>query len=441
MLIDRITVNRCGLIGRLWEGEEESFIMKKLIVNILLIAFVTLRLTYALYENYTMYSIMGKNLTHEKLANILSENIKLIEEPGVHKQGLIIAGPNHTAKLVKFFHNYRINYTVVTSNLHQYLKQQKSEDLSFRSANTLEHYLTYKEIQELLQEWSMFPGVTTRSIGQSVEKREIPVLQINVSPKKPAVVLECGIHAREWISHAACMNFAYTMIKNPCESIRKVSLYIVPVLNPDGYVVTHTTDRINRKNCGRPHPVDLNRNFDAGWKPKSHGGSPLYPGPKAFSEPESRAMKKLVESLGDQLIFYLGLHSYGQKAMYPYGYTRKNAKTLEMHDQIADKAVEILKCEPKTGCNRYRDSVYEYESGAISKVMYLAYGSSVDWVYDSSKSGRKAAFAIELPPKGFIGTAGFLTSPKFINPVNRSFVPTVCGMIEERLKFSDKYFI
>lgn len=41
--------------------------------------------------------------------------------------------------------------------------------------------------------------------------------------------------------------------------------YIVPVLNPDGYVHTHTKDRMWRKNRARQDGekvgVDLNRNF------------------------------------------------------------------------------------------------------------------------------------------------------------------------------------
>lgn len=171
-----------------------------------------------------------------------------MEEPGLHKAGLIISSQNHKARLLKFLKDNEVNYIVVTRDLYSYLNQRKSEDLSFRSENNLEKYNTYEEIKAMLFEWSKLSNISVRSIGESVEKRAIPMIEINVSPEKPAFLLECGIHAREWISQATCLNFAYTMIHSPCESIKKVSLYIVPVLNPDGYVKSHESDRLYRKN-------------------------------------------------------------------------------------------------------------------------------------------------------------------------------------------------
>ncbi|KAA0189471.1 hypothetical protein HAZT_HAZT010743 [Hyalella azteca] len=63
--------------------------------------------------------------------------------------------------------------------------------------------------------------------------------------------------------------------------------------------------RKNRSKANRYcYGVDLNRNF--GYK---HGGSgsssnpcsEIYRGPSAFSEPESQALKKAVESVKDRL--------------------------------------------------------------------------------------------------------------------------------------------
>jgi murein tripeptide amidase MpaA len=46
-------------------------------------------------------------------------------------------------------------------------------------------------------------------------------------------------------------------------------VHIMPMVNPDGYEYSHTTDRMWRKNRnpngGACVGVDLNRNYDYGW--------------------------------------------------------------------------------------------------------------------------------------------------------------------------------
>jgi protein MpaA len=66
---------------------------------------------------------------------------------------------------------------------------------------------------------------------------------------------------------------------------RRVDLWIVPNLNPDGRA-------LGVRQNGRG--VDLNRNFSAGWRPNGVRWDPEYPGPRPFSEPESRIAKALI---------------------------------------------------------------------------------------------------------------------------------------------------
>ena len=66
--------------------------------------------------------------------------------------------------------------------------------------------------------------------------------------------------------------------------------------NPDGIAANQ------RKNA---HGVDLNRNFSVGWKANPDHSSGYYPGPQPFSEPESRAVKRLAKRIDPDLsIFY-----------------------------------------------------------------------------------------------------------------------------------------
>ena len=45
------------------------------------------------------------------------------------------------------------------------------------------------------------------------------------------------------------------------------------------------------------------------------------PGGKAFSEPETRAMKECIEKIRKQIGIYISIHSYSQFWMTPYSYT------------------------------------------------------------------------------------------------------------------------
>jgi murein peptide amidase A len=75
-----------------------------------------------------------------------------------------------------------------------------------------------------------------------------------------------------------------------------IDLWLVPDLDPDG--LAHGT-RLNGRG------VDLNRNFPAGWRPGGRPGDLQYPGPRPFSEPESRAARRLIDQVRpDVTIWY-----------------------------------------------------------------------------------------------------------------------------------------
>lgn len=50
------------------------------------------------------------------------------------------------------------------------------------------------------------------NIGTSFEGRQMQVIKIGAGDNKPGMFFECGIHAREWISPAVCINIINKVI-------------------------------------------------------------------------------------------------------------------------------------------------------------------------------------------------------------------------------------
>jgi len=123
--------------------------------------------------------------------------------------------------------------------------------------------------------------MTTRTIGTSVRGRPI-TLQIIGDPNAPRRLLVLGcIHGNE------CAGVPVSTALSAVAPAPGVAYYLVNYPNPDG-AAAHT-----RQNARR---VDLNRNFP-GWRAAGSPGYVYYPGPGALSEPESRAVFALINSV------------------------------------------------------------------------------------------------------------------------------------------------
>jgi murein tripeptide amidase MpaA len=117
------------------------------------------------------------------------------------------------------------------------------------------------------------------TIGASVAGRTLTGIHIWGSGgkgSKPAVVFHGNVHAREWITSKTTEYIAYTLLTQYGSNaavtavVDKFDFYITPVVNPDGFVYSQTTDRLWRKNrqtvsgnscVGR----DINRNWPYQW--------------------------------------------------------------------------------------------------------------------------------------------------------------------------------
>ncbi len=151
---------------------------------------------------------------------------------------------------------------------------------------------------------------TKTVIGTSVEKRDIVAYHYGEGTTE--LLFVGGIHGGyEWNTSVLAYELMDYLKTNPDAIPDNVKVTVIPVLNPDGLakvvkvdgpfaqadVSTSATDQV----AGRfnANTVDLNRNFDCDWKASGVWQTkPVSGGSKAFSEPESQALKNYVEDKG-----------------------------------------------------------------------------------------------------------------------------------------------
>jgi hypothetical protein len=112
-----------------------------------------------------------------------------------------------------------------------------------------------------------------------------------------------GLHGGyEWNTVTLMTETLDYLTANPDVIPAQVTLYVIPVANPDGLAAG--TDRIRgRMNANQ---VDLNRNWDYQWQmTATHGIWPVFAGEFPFSEPETIALRDfIVERNLDAVVFY-----------------------------------------------------------------------------------------------------------------------------------------
>ncbi|NXG95177.1 CBPA1 Carboxypeptidase, partial [Loxia leucoptera] len=256
--------------------------------------------------------------------------------------------------------------------------------------------------------------VSKVQIGQSYEQRPLLVLKFSTGgSNRPAIWLDTGIHAREWITQATGVWTANKIAKEYGQDpsvtaiLDSMDIFLEIVTNPDGFAFTHSSNRLWRKtrsiNAGsRCVGVDPNRNWDAGFGDAGASGnscSDTYHGPYPNSEPEVKSIVDFVKSHGNIKAF-ISIHSYSQLLLYPYGYTETLAPNAQELHELSAKAVAAL------------TSLYgtKYKYGSIITTIYRASGSTVDWTYNQ---GIKYSFTFELRDTG---RNGFLLPAKQIVP-------------------------
>ncbi|XP_076015188.1 carboxypeptidase O-like [Genypterus blacodes] len=253
--------------------------------------------------------------------------------------------------------------------------------------------------------------ISSASYGNTSEKRDIVFLKLGLknpeSLQKSVIWMDCGIHAREWISPAFCQWFVkeivqtYKTNKKLTEMLQNVDIYVTPVVNVDGYIFTwsNQSTRLWRKSRSLPpagcdcYGVDLNRNFDANWGTVGvsfNCCSNIYPGESAGSQPEAQAVMKFLGSISNRTLCFLTIHSSGQLILLPYGHPQITAPNYDELVSVGQAAAAEMK----------RLYGMEYRVGTSPQILYANSGSSRDW---ARLIGIPFSYTFELRDKGEFG--------------------------------------
>lgn len=353
--------------------------------------------------------------------------------------------------MTQTFDTKLFDISILNENLQDIVDREKaqvngSRRKGSRSSSTtttrspIGHYASYSSMRDYVYQsyqnnldvvkLILFPNVTH-------ENRDLWILKLGEESNRPkkGIFIEGGAHAREWLSPATVLFIFDQLLKdyrritltrgadnNNNDNadteltdddvtmclLKEYDFYFLPLLNPDGYEFTHTSERFWRKNR-KPffsieenrycHGVDLNRNWGHGWGGKGSSAracSDTFRGPTPFSEGETFATKEFLEEKKDDIKMYVSFHSFGQFILTPWGNDRGNPYPRDYFDlyNVAIKGVRGLRRLLIPGSEIENAGVYSI--GPAAAVLYEASGSSDDWI--KAVAGIKYSYTVELPP-------------------------------------------
>jgi carboxypeptidase T len=291
---------------------------------------------------------------------------------------------------------------------------------TFATAEAVSGYHTVATLEEDLRRLAEeHPEIAElHEIGRSVEGRPLWALRIGERRGSTRKVAFLGCHhAREWISVEVPYLLAEHLLDNSSADpvarwLQTGEVWIAPMVNPDGHEHTRTENRLwrknRRRNPGGSIGVDPNRNYGYMWgvldiSTSSHVPSDeTYVGPRAFSEPEVRAVRNLVtRELFDGV---LSFHSYSQLVLFPWGYTSEPIDDEADHTEMRTLAETMERL-----IREVHGQIYTAQQASQ---LYPTAGDTTDWTYGEFDV---PSFTIELRPASALD-GGFILPAAQIQP-------------------------
>ncbi len=272
------------------------------------------------------------------------------------------------------------------------------------------NYTNYTELEARLNALATgYPDIVTLTdLGPGVQgTHNVWLLKISDDvgsddPDEPNAMLTGVHHAREPMSLEIPLYFAeqicaeYGSDPDVTDIVDNIELYIIPLLNPEGYNYDDVTNAVPKKYWRKngydwPNPnypddhgggegtgVDPNRNYTYMWGYDNYGSSPnwwsqSYRGVAAASEPENQYIISLCESKDFVAAFHY--HQFGQIFLRPFAYngTAPPSDDLAIFTEIYEGYRDAILAESGV--------YFDYDVGSAN-------GTAYDYMY-----GEFGAFA------------------------------------------------
>jgi len=396
------------------------------------------------YDGFKLIRVKAQNENQVKALQTLQQFPGLIfwKEPGLTLPTDIAVPPAAVANVTSFIEGLGLKPEVGIENIQELIDAEDRQNSyakavsTFRSgglaglARVKSYFMRFDEINTWMYEMAEhFPNTKIVSLGRSYEGRDTKALMVG-NGDKPAIFIDSGIHAREWVSVSTNLYMMYELLMGSKTGattglLEKYDWIFVPVVNPDGYEYTFDYKRMWRKNR-RPMRwcvgADPNRNFDINFGGVGTSGNACYDtyrGPRAFSEPCARNLAKFLIERGRKVRAYMSLHAYSQMWFVPYAYDRYRKP---------DDINELLRV-----ANAGTNAIYSthgriYTVGSPGEILYEASGSTMDWV--KAKTKIKYSYGIEMRPD--MNTPnGFIVPPSQIVPAGEEMWEGIKAMARE----------
>jgi carboxypeptidase A2 len=382
------------------------------------------------YDGYQVWRITVRTLAQLETVQQLARDVWMVRGSTVD----VCLSPEEQEQ----FRKAGFEGEVLIPDVGALIREQQQTEFDPQYQDLFTRYLTLDEIYGAMRQLAdQNPRlVQMLEIGRSIENRPIYALRLTRDPyrarvyrDRPQVVINAMQHAREWITTPVVLYFAYRMVAEyPTntrvrDALNQLEVYVVPVVNPDGYVFTRTTDRLWRKNrryIGRiggrdVYGVDLNRNWGFRWGGSGSSSDPnseTYRGSAPFSEPETYWLSRWMLSL-PTLRVHVDVHSYSQLILWPWGYTTTRAPFHRVFERVGVAQQQAIR------------GVYGllYTIGPIATTLYIASGSATDWVF-----GARGALSYTYELRD-TGRYGFLLPPDQILPNSEEVYPAFLELL------------
>ncbi|EAT39608.1 AAEL008599-PA, partial [Aedes aegypti] len=385
------------------------------------------------FDNYRVYSV---NVRTEEQLRVL-QNLEatpnefiFLDAPLAKNSAIqIVVSPAKQRKFDLLSVELKFDPVLISSDLQSAIDNEQPKRAR-RTSFGWEDYHTLDEIYAWLDELVIQHDdvLSVEAIGRSYEQRELKVIKLSYKEGNPGIFIDTNIHAREWITSATVTWILNELLTSEEPAVRDLAenydWYIVPVANPDGFVYTHTVNRLWRK-TRYPYSVlcqgaDPNRNFDFQW---SNGGtsdnpcSDVYAGKHPESEIEVKTISNYVRSIADKLNLYLAVHSRGQYVLVPFGYSAA---------PYPPNYKDLMQIGKRAAVDMYKVHKTPYRVGTTADVLYVASGISVDWAYGAANISL--AYTFELRDQV---EYGFILPADQIIPNAEEVLAAFVGMIDE----------